>query len=197
MHFLEWIIPKRDESLKSYALRMNKYVNHENVVLIGVSFGGVIVQEMAKSLDLKRLIIISSVKCREELPRRMRYAASTGLFKLIPTSLLDYVDHFEKIAVGDFIKKRAKLYRQYLSVRNQRYLDWAIKNMVLWHCPKAREGIIHIHGDKDEIFPIKYISDCITVKNGTHIMILNRYRWFNKYLPQLILSGKIEEENKK
>lgn len=197
MHFLEWIIPKKDESLKSYALRMNKYVKHENVVLIGVSFGGVIVQEMAKSLDLKRLIIISSVKCREELPRRMRYAASTGLFKLIPTSLLDYVDHFEKIAVGDFIKKRAKLYRQYLSVRNQRYLDWAIKNMVLWNCAKAREGIIHIHGDKDEIFPIKYISDCITVKNGTHIMILNRYRWFNKYLPQLILSGKIEEENKK
>ena len=64
MHFLEWIIPKKEESLKSYALRMNKYVKHENVVLIGVSFGGVIVQEMAKSLNLKRLIIISSVKCR-------------------------------------------------------------------------------------------------------------------------------------
>lgn len=194
MHFLEWIIPEKEESLKNYALRMNKYVKHKNIVLIGVSFGGVIVQEMAKSLELKRLIIISSVKCREELPRRMRYAASTGLFKLIPTSLLDYVDHFEKIAVGDFIKKRAKLYRQYLSVRNQRYLDWSIKNMVLWNCTKARKDIIHIHGDKDEIFPIKYISDCIRVKNGTHIMILNRYRWFNKYLPGIILSGKIEEK---
>jgi len=195
MHFLEWIIPKKDESLKAYALRMNKYVKHENAVLVGVSFGGIIVQEMAKSLDPKRLIIVSSVKCREELPRRMRYAASTGLFKLIPTSLLDYVDHFEKIAVGDFIKKRAKLYRQYLSVRNQRYLDWAIENMVLWDCDKAQKDIIHIHGDKDQIFPVKYISDYIKVKNGTHIMILNRYRWFNKYLPQLIVSGKIKEEN--
>ncbi|MBZ9731034.1 alpha/beta hydrolase [Salegentibacter sp. JZCK2] len=197
MHFLEWIIPKKDESLKNYAGRMNKYIKHENAVLIGVSFGGIIVQEMAKSLELKRLIIISSVKCRGELPRRMRYAANTGLFKLIPTSLLDYVDHFEKIAVGDFIKKRAKLYRQYLSVRNQRYLDWSIKNMVLWNCAKAQKGIVHIHGDKDLVFPVKYISDYIEVKNGTHIMILNRYRWFNKYLPEIILSGKIEEKSKK
>ncbi|WP_339648874.1 alpha/beta hydrolase [uncultured Salegentibacter sp.] len=197
MHFLEWMIPKKNESLKNYATRMNKYIEHDHAVLIGVSFGGIIVQEMAKSLNLKRLIIISSVKCREELPRRMRYAASTGLFKLIPTSLLDYVDHFEKIAVGDFIKKRAKLYRQYLSVRNQRYLDWAIENMVLWNCAKAQKGIVHIHGDKDEIFPIKYIPECITVKGGTHIMILNRYRWFNKYLPEIILSGKIKEKNKK
>lgn len=194
MHFLEWMIPKKDESLKNYAARMNKYIAHDNAVLIGVSFGGIIVQEMAKSLNLKRLIIISSVKCRGELPRRMRYAASTGLFKLIPTSLLDYVDHFEKIAVGDFIKKRAKLYRQYLSVRNQRYLDWSIKNMVLWNCAKARKDIIHIHGDKDEVFPIKYISDYIEVKNGTHIMILNRYRWFNKYLPEIILTGTIEKK---
>jgi len=197
MHFLKWIIPREGESLKDYALRMNKYITHENAVLVGVSFGGVIVQEMAKNLSLKRLIIISSVKCRGELPRRMRYAASTGLFKLIPTSLLDYVDHFEKIAVGDFIKKRAKLYRQYLSVRNQRYLKWAIKNMVLWDCAQAASGIIHIHGDKDEIFPIKYIPSCITVKGGTHIMILNRYRWFNKYLPGLIRSGKIEEKENK
>jgi pimeloyl-ACP methyl ester carboxylesterase len=192
-HFLEWIIPTVDESLESYALRMNKYIKHKNVVLIGVSFGGIIVQEMAKSLKLRRLIIISSVKCRGELPKRMRFAASTGLFKLIPTSLLDYVDHFEKIAVGDFIKKRAKLYRQYLSVRNQRYLNWAIKNMVLWNCAEARKDIIHIHGDKDEIFPIKYIPECIIVKGGTHIMILNRYRWFNKNLPELILTGKIKK----
>ncbi|TDN81257.1 pimeloyl-ACP methyl ester carboxylesterase [Salegentibacter sp. 24] len=192
-HFLEWIIPTADESLESYALRMNKYIKHKNVVLIGVSFGGIIVQEMAKSLKLRRLIIISSVKCRGELPKRMRFAASTGLFKLIPTSLLDYVDHFEKIAVGDFIKKRAKLYRQYLSVRNQRYLNWAIKNMVLWNCAEARKDIIHIHGDKDEIFPIKYIPECLIVKGGTHIMILNRYRWFNKNLPELILTGKIKK----
>lgn len=194
MHFLEWIIPLDDESLKDYALRMNKYIKHENIVLIGVSFGGVVVQEMSNHLSIRRLIIISSVKCRDELPRRMKFASKTGFFKLVPTSLLDYVDHFEKLAMNDFLKKRARLYRKYLSVRNNKYLDWSIKNMVCWDCEKPREGLVHIHGDSDLIFPHKYIKDCITVKGGTHIMIINRYRWFNRHLPEIILTGGISKK---
>ena len=196
MHFLEWIIPYEDENLEQYAKRMNTYIKHENPVLIGVSFGGVVVQEMNKYRDFSRIIIISSAKCRDELPRRMKFAAKWGIFKLIPTSLLDYVDHFEKLAVGDFFKKRARLYRKYLSVRNHRYLNWAIKNMVLWDCEKPASNIIHIHGDKDEVFPHKYIGDCITVKGGTHVMIVNRFRWFNKYLPEIILTGRISKKRK-
>lgn len=196
VHFLEWIIPLPNESLQDYALRMNKYIKHDNAVLVGVSFGGIVVQEMSKNLDLKRLVIISSAKCRSELPRRMRFAAKTGLFNLIPIGLLDYIDHFEKIAVGDFVKKRAKLYRQYLSVRNKRYLNWAIKNMVLWNCDEVASNIVHIHGDKDLVFPIKYIENCVVVKGGTHIMIINRYKWFNRYLPELILTGNIIKKQK-
>ncbi|MGM0934097.1 MAG: alpha/beta hydrolase [Bacteroidota bacterium] len=194
MHFLEWIIPQEDEVLTSYTKRLLKYIKHKDPVLIGVSFGGIIVQEMCKFIEVRRLIIISSVKCRAELPRRMRIAAETGLFKFLPVSLLDYVDYFEKLAVGEFIKKRAKLYRKYLSVRNHRYLNWAIKNMVLWDCDKPRKDVIHIHGDKDEVFPAKYINGFIEVKGGTHVMVINRYRWFNKHLPEIILTGKIKKK---
>ncbi len=194
IHMLEWIIPGTEESLKDYAQRMVRYIKHENIVLIGVSFGGVVVQEMANYIKLRRLIIISSVKCRHELPRRMRFAAKTGVHKLLPIGLLDYIDHFEKFAVNEFLKKRARLYRKYLSVRNNKYLYWAIEHMVRWECDKPREDIIHIHGDEDLVFPYKYIGDCITVKGGTHIMIINRYKWFNKNLPEIILTGKLKEK---
>lgn len=194
VHMLEWLIPEADESLQDYSKRMLEFIEHEESVLIGVSFGGVIVQEMAKFLDLKRLIIISSVKCTVELPPRMKFASKTGLFKLIPTSLADYVDYFEKIAVGDFLKKRARLYKQYISITDKQYLNWAIKNMVNWKCEKPDEKVIHIHGDKDEVFPIKNIRNAIIVKGGTHIMIINRFRWFNENLPELIISGKLKKK---
>ncbi|MBT8319305.1 MAG: alpha/beta hydrolase, partial [Gramella sp.] len=116
MHYLEWELPEADENLESYAKRMLTHIKHPAPVLIGVSFGGVIVQEMARIADFERLIIISSVKCSNELPPRMKFASKTGLFKLIPTGLADYVDYFEKVAVGDFLKKRAKLYKQYISI---------------------------------------------------------------------------------
>lgn len=193
-HYLEWEIPKKRETIQEYAQRMNKHVLHEDVVLIGVSFGGVVVQEMSNFLKLKRLIIISSVKCKDELPRRMKFASKTGFYKLLPLQLLDYVDHFEKFAVNDFLKKRARLYRKYLSVRDRTYLAWSIKNMVNWDCTTPRKDLIHIHGDSDEIFPYKYIGECIPVKGGTHIMIINKFQWFNKNLPDLILDGKLKNK---
>ena len=197
IHYLEWELPKADEDLESYAKRMLLHIKHPDPVLIGVSFGGVIVQEMAKLKDFKRLIIISSVKCSNELPPRMKFASKTGLFKLIPTGLASYVDHFEKVAVGDFLKKRARLYKQYIAITDKRYLDWAIKNMVNWKCEQPNEEVIHIHGDKDEVFPIKNINNMIVVKGGTHIMIVNRFRWFNENLPDLITTGKLKMKEKK
>ena len=57
MHFLEWVIPTKRESLVSYARRMVLKIEYPNVVLIGVSFGGVLVQEMSKQINLRKLII--------------------------------------------------------------------------------------------------------------------------------------------
>jgi len=193
IHWLEWLIPELNESLKEYALRMNSFIKYDNIVLVGVSFGGIVVQEMSKYLELKRLIIISSVKSRGELPRRMRYASNKGLVKFIPTSLLNHIDQFEKLAIGDFLKKRANLYKKYLSIRDVSYIDWSIKNMINWDRETPIPGIVHIHGDEDLVFPYKYINDCISVKGGTHIMVVNRFRWFNKHLPSIILTGKKED----
>ncbi|HET8753777.1 MAG TPA: alpha/beta hydrolase [Salinimicrobium sp.] len=196
IHLVDWLIPGADESLEDYARRLCKFIKHEDIVLLGVSFGGVIVQEMAQFLKVKRLIIVSSVKCQTELPRRMRFARKTGLFKVLPTSLAARFDIIEKFVFGDFWKKRMQLYKKYLSVTDTRYLDWAIRQMVCWDKREATKNIVHIHGDKDEIFPYKYIDGCITVPEGTHIMIINRFRWFNDHLEEIILTGKLKEEEK-
>ncbi|HSM63167.1 MAG TPA: hypothetical protein VK833_04440 [Gillisia sp.] len=75
-------------------------------------------------------------------------------------------------------------------MRDVSYVDWAIENMINWDCKDPIPGIVHIHGDQDVVFPYKYIQECITVEGGTHIMVVNRYRWFNKHLPNIILTGK-------
>jgi esterase/lipase len=94
MHLLEWVIPNQRESLKFYAERMAKNVLHENAVLIGVSFGGILVQEMKQFLNPKKVIIISSVKSNVELPRRLKIAKTTKAYKLIPTKLFENIEFF-------------------------------------------------------------------------------------------------------
>ena len=187
VYLLEWVLPNGNESLKSYAKRMAEKVIHDDAVLIGVSFGGVLVQEMKQFLNPRKVIIISSVRCNLELPNRMKIAKSTKAYKLLPTGLMQDVELLTKYAFGDMLKKKLKLYEKYLHMRNKSYLDWAIEQMICWKRIKIDPEIIHIHGDADEVFPAKNIKQFINVKGGTHSMILNKYKWFNTNLPKIIL----------
>ena len=68
IHFLEWMIPYEEESISEYALRFCSKIKHSNAVLVGVSFGGIIAQEMNLVHNFRKIVIISSVKTRQELP---------------------------------------------------------------------------------------------------------------------------------
>ena len=45
-NFLEWIPPKKDEKITNYSKRLSRLIVHENPILIGVSFGGLIVDTL-------------------------------------------------------------------------------------------------------------------------------------------------------
>jgi pimeloyl-ACP methyl ester carboxylesterase len=187
IHYLEWIIPVKKESLPDYVSRLLEFITHENPVLIGVSFGGIIVQEMAKQITVDKLILISTVKSNKEFPRRMRFSRATGFHKILPTGIVESFEVISKYSFG-IGPKKIELYKKYLSLNSSVYLDWALDTIINWDQEEPIPGTIHIHGDADPVFPIKYISDCIVVPGGTHVMLVNRYRWFNEHLPELISS---------
>ncbi|GGG27208.1 alpha/beta hydrolase [Dokdonia pacifica] len=186
VHLLEWQLPKNKETISDYAKRMTAFITHEDSVLLGVSFGGVLVQEMAKHIRLKKLIIVSSVKSKHELPRRMKLSRKLKLYNILPTRLIEDVDKLAKYAFGETVKDRVALYQKYLSMNDRHYMSWAVKEMVCWDQEAPDADIIHIHGDADRVFPIKYIDNCITLPGGSHIMVITKYKWFNENLPQLI-----------
>ncbi|MES2545662.1 MAG: alpha/beta hydrolase [Bacteroidota bacterium] len=185
--YLEWMIPHKKESLTDYAKRMSENIIHENPVLIGVSFGGILVQEMTRYIEARKVIIISSVKSNLEFPQRFRMAKATKIYKLIPTGMLINIEKFAKFSFGKTINQRIKLYDKFLSVRNTDYLDWAIEQVILWDRTEADQNVIHIHGDSDKIFPVQNIQNSILISGGTHIMILNKFKWLNANLPRIIL----------
>ena len=191
MHLLEWEIPKEKESLTQYAQRIAEKIKHENPILIGVSFGGILVQEMKQFLNPQKVIIISSVKSNVEFPRKFKVAKTTKAYKLIPTKLFENVETLVKFSFGSsIVKQRLVLYEKFLAVRDKRYLDWAIEQIINWDRKDIDAEIIHIHGDADEVFPPKYIQNFIPVKGGTHIMILTKYRWLNENLPKIMLENR-------
>ncbi len=186
IHTIEWLIPKKNEGLDDYAKRMCKEIHHDKVVLIGVSFGGVMVQEMSKYLDLEKLIIISSVKTKHELPARLKFARNTKIYKILPTSIIANSKDFTRYSVGPKSRKRLQLYNEFLSVKNSIYLDWSIKQMLCWKRDTPVKNVYHIHGTKDAIMPIKNISECIPIENGTHVMVLINAKSVSRQIRNII-----------
>ena len=182
--YLNWIQPFKEEKLNKYAYRMSHLIKSRKPILIGVSLGGVLVQEISKIIECHKVIIISSVKSKSELPISMKMAKHTRVHKLLPLQWIKNVENLINFVFGDSIK--IKLYKKYLSRRDPEYLAWAFNALVNWKQEEVIPSITHIHGIDDNIFPIGLIDEPVIKIDGSHAIILTQAKWFNKNLPKLI-----------
>ncbi len=187
---LYWISPLDNEPLGGYAKRMCKLVKHNNPILLGVSFGGILVQEMAKHIKCQSVVLVSAVKSNKEFSRTLKLSKKTKAHYLLPTQWIKNLESLSFFVFGDSIKRKVDLYKKYLSVRDPNYLKWAINSLVNWKQEVFDPKIIHIHGENDTVFPIANIIKTpylYILPKGTHAIILTQYQWFNTELPKLLL----------
>ena len=86
--FVPWLIPYKDEAIMGYSKRMMGQVKlEEPYVLVGVSFGGIIVQEAIRFLKPQGVILISTIKSSLEKPPWMRWANRAKINHLLPYGL--------------------------------------------------------------------------------------------------------------
>lgn len=66
---LQWLPFEKEDTLTSYALKMGNLIAEDAPVIMGLSFGGMLAAEMTRHLNPKMVIVVSSAKSAEELPR--------------------------------------------------------------------------------------------------------------------------------
>jgi len=145
------------------------------------------VQEISKLIPVKRVIIISSFKIIDEIPKRLKLLKYTRAYHLFPTKRISRIDTFSKYDLFRLFKKKTELYDKYFSIRNEIYLNWALDKLLHWENNEKLPKVIHIHGNKDEILPIKHIDDCISIEGGTHAMIVIKAKQISRIIENLLL----------
>ena len=182
---LEHQRPLQGETLAEYARRLSgKIDTSEPFILVGTSLGGMISVEMAKVVNADKVILISSVKHRGEMPRWIRAMKHLRLHKLL--SGANFI-RFSNANVQRLITKRdtavAKLLVDMHNSADPEFVSWAINAVVNWKGTKDyRDDIIHIHGTRDQLFPHRNIEKFIPVKGGSHVMGLTQAQDVNKAL---------------
>ena len=179
---LPWLTPQGGETIQAYAARMCLPIKEDKPVLIGLSFGGMISIEIAKLIETHKVILISSIHSKWQMPRWMRVAGLLKLNRLIPVRPYKILESLQNKRMGVTTIAEKELVNDYRKNTSQVYIDWAINQILNWNNEWQPTQLYHIHGDNDKIFPIKKLSPTHTVREAGHMMIFNRAPAVNECL---------------
>ena len=184
---LDWITPHSEDTLSGYALRLAENIDAARpFVLVGLSFGGMLANEIAKVYAPQMIILISSVPSAYHLPPYFRTAGYLKLHKLVPISLLKSASLLKRLFTVE-TKEEKKFLREAIRNADENFIRWSLDAIVKWRCQSKPSRYIHIHGSSDYILPLRFAKATHVIKGGGHLMVLTNAREINQIISSHLL----------
>ncbi len=172
VYHIQWIDPLPNEPIESYSSRLMSQIKSKSPLLLGVSFGGLIAIEISKQIPIEKVILVSSVKIKSDLPLIYRLIGKAQLDKIIPACFLKKVNVLLYWFFGVESDSDKKLLRTIVEETDSVFLKWAIRKIVSWENETILKNTFHIHGNADRILPAGRVDEIIP--GGGHFMIVNK-----------------------
>jgi hypothetical protein len=144
--------------------------------------------EMSELVNPAQTIVISSAKCRSELPHRYRFMRIIPLNKLVPKFLYKVGAQIAQPIVEPDRKVGKEVFKAMLKAKEPTFLKRTASMIINWKRETYLDGIVHIHGDNDHTIPLRKVKADKVVKNGSHMMVWTKAEEVNKLLNELLLS---------
>jgi len=149
---IDWIAPGRAKSISDYAHKLVDQVGIDSSSdLVGVSFGGMVAQEVAKYCGSRLCFVVSSISSSAELRPTQRFLASLPQRgDLAVLSAIGAVAHAWPRTGSTMSTVRARKFRGV----HGNWFRWATSAALRWRSsPDGRAELIRIHGNRDSTFP--------------------------------------------
>lgn len=181
--YIKWLpVMQKRESITDYATRMAEHIIGEDPVLIGLSFGGMMAMEIAKIKSIKKIILISSCKTKNELPPQIKMAGTLGLDSLVPTSLVKNSKPIVYNFLGTKTEEEKSIASDFIDNIDEDYLTWSMRTISRWKNTEVACPVLHIHGNNDLLLQSTFVTADHLIEGGNHFMIYNKAAAINKIL---------------
>ena len=186
LEYIPQILPGPQESLREYAGRLAEFIKEDNAILMGVSFGGMLGIEISKIRPLQKLIIISGIKSSDEMPRWMKVAGKLKLNRVLPVRSYKFTERIDNNRLGITTDEERELAKALREAADREHIEWAVNEIFNWRNSWIPDNVVHIHGDKDRIFPVGKIKADFIIRGATHLLIYNRADEVNKCIRKIL-----------
>jgi pimeloyl-ACP methyl ester carboxylesterase len=172
---IKYHVPEEGISLKEYAHELSEQIDiSKPFILIGMSLGGMLATEITDFLDPEKVIIISSAKCRKELPGRYKFQSKFPIYKILSSEMAKKGAQLMQPIVEPDRNKEKETFKAMLKDKDPDFLRITIDMILNWKREDYSDKIIHIHGDNDKTIPHRNVKYDYLIENGSHMMTLTR-----------------------
>ena len=187
--FINWLSPLENETLHDYAMRIKEeYIHESNPLIFGLSLGGMIAVEIAKSIPSAKVIIISSAKTKNEIPFYWKAFKYMPVYKILPEWSVKQNSLVRNYFVGAK-QQAAKNYINHVSRHSDiKFYRWAIENIITWENETVPSNITHIHGTNDKLLPYKFLKADISINKGGHLMVIENAEEISALIKNIIVN---------
>lgn len=185
--FIHWLTPLPKETLVAYALRLRATITEPNPTIVGLSFGGMLVTEMAKADATIKPIIISSNKSSTEFPFWLKIGKYVPVYKWIPNTLFQSPRLGAFWFMGATDEREKRVVKAIIKDTDIAFTKWAIEAIMHWDNKETPTNIYHIHGTKDRLLPHFFANATTLIPNGSHLMIMTHAAAISKLISEKIL----------
>lgn len=184
---ISWVDPLKNESLQQYTKRIAEQIDTtQEFILVGLSFGGIIAIELSKILHPKKIILISSITRRKQLPLGYKIIGFLRLNLLIPGSFLKNPNFLVYRLFGVHKSRDKELLKEILRDSSPKYLYWAINQILHWKNQYTPPNLALIHGKNDRILPAKGVKPDKIITGAGHFMVYTHANQVNKFLAEIV-----------
>ena len=172
---IDWVKPSEEDTMRTYATKLLPQIDTTvPVILLGLSFGGMLAVELSHLIDNSQTILLSTAITASAIPLRYKLLDKWKVPNKVPFSLVRKTNALTYHFFGIKAAAHKALLKDILSDTDEYFFRWAIDAVLNWENEKVPLHVTQIHGTKDHILPLVETSNLIKVEGGGHLMVLEQ-----------------------
>lgn len=191
----EWPEPEsRNETLAHYSHRIADAIGpRKNLFVGGVSLGAMVALETARLLNARGVLLIGGCTSGRQISPAFRSVLKAGAamptcmirptLLLAPAAFLIY-EHLTR----DHRRLMTRALREHSPAQTQ----WSCRAILDWECCAIPPGApaYAIHGEQDEIIPLRNVRVDRVVPGGRHLINLEKAEEVNRFIEETMRGGR-------
>ena len=185
--FAEWIEPESQrESLAHYAVRMSARLEmYKDAYIGGISLGAMVAMEVARSLSVLGVISIGGCSSSRQISPLFRATLKIGA--MLPSSGIRLATALAPLALktaenlkSDHVDLMCRMLREHSPEQTR----WSCRAILEWENNELDDAAptYRIHGENDEVIPLRNVKAQHVVPNGRHLISLSHPTEVNQFI---------------